>query len=102
MFCSRLLSFGRRRASWNAHRRALLYLLSPSLHQRTLGENGDGEAGRGKKPPPPTKSIISGGSEVEDGDVEKVAKAFRLVQVVYVVMVAGRGGQSKERREHWG
>lgn len=41
------------------------------------------------------------GSEVEDGDVEKVAKAFRLVQVVYVVMVAGRGGQSKERREHW-
>lgn len=42
------------------------------------------------------------GSEVEDGDVEKVAKAFRLVQVVYVVMVAGWGGQAKERREHWG
>lgn len=42
------------------------------------------------------------GSEVEDGDVEEVAKAFRLVQVVYVVMVAGWGGQAEERREHWG
>lgn len=40
------------------------------------------------------------GSEVEDGHVEKVTEAFRLVQVVYVVMVAGWGGQAKERREH--
>lgn len=42
-----------------------------------------------------------GGSEVEDGDVEKVAQAFRLVQVVYVVVVAGRRRQTKERREDW-
>lgn len=41
------------------------------------------------------------GSEVEDGDVEKVAQAFRLVQIVYVVVVAGWRGQTKERREDW-
>lgn len=40
------------------------------------------------------------GSEVENGDVEKVTEAFCLVQVVYVVMVTGWGGQAKERREH--
>lgn len=41
------------------------------------------------------------GSEVENGDVEKVTEAFCLVQVVYVVMVTGWGGQAEERREHW-
>lgn len=33
------------------------------------------------------------GSEVEDGDVKKVAQAFCLVQVVDVVVVAGRRRQ---------
>lgn len=42
-----------------------------------------------------------GGSKVEDGDVEKVAQAFCLVQVVYVVVVAGRWGEAEQRREHW-
>lgn len=41
------------------------------------------------------------GSEVEDGDVKQVAEAFRLIQVVYVVVIAGWGGQTQERREHW-
>lgn len=62
-----------------------------------MGETEAAQQGR-------TKSNDRGGqrSEVEDGHVEKVAQAFRLVQVVYVVVVAGRRGQAEERREDWG
>lgn len=42
------------------------------------------------------------GSEVEDGHVEEVAEALRLIQVVDVVVVAGWRRQAEERREHWG
>lgn len=40
------------------------------------------------------------GSKVENGHVEEVAEAFGFVQVVNVVVVAGRWGQTKKRREH--
>lgn len=40
------------------------------------------------------------GSEVKDGDVEEVTEALGLIQVVDVVVVAGRRRQAEERREH--
>lgn len=40
-------------------------------------------------------------SEVEDGDVEEVTQALRLVQVVDVVVVTRRRGETQQGREHF-
>lgn len=78
----------------------LLPLFSPSLSVRG-GEGGNLGENEGRLAYLGNCSQQSLGSEVENGHVEEVAQAFCLVQVVYVVVVAGWRGQTKERREHF-